>query len=546
MDSKPIATFTCSLAAVVGLCGCGGATGHTGTSAGVRSGSTNTAASASDPAPRADVLVDASRPLARITRDEIGLDLGLWYDITVPGFQTQLAAVNPRIVRWPGGSIGDTYHWRTHMVCNGARQLVPAYHPSATFDNFMKDVVIPGKYDVAITVDYGSNANCTGGGDPAEAAAWVAYAKSKGYDRYIKYWTVGNEEFGNWEYDLHGPPHDPNTYVAAMSGPDGFYARMKRADPSAQVGAIVGGGDQFSAWDKVVLPHTPYDFIEVHGYPEQPGHESDAYLLEKGPAALSDSITFVRQELGAAGRPYTPIMLGEFNSVTFNPGKQSLSIVNALFTGMEFGEALQQGVDSAMWEFGAGGNQTCGNNNSPSLYGWQDFGGYDVVAVNTRYSWNYCNGPKIVPEGTVFPSGDAFSLVARFAATGQEMLAVTVGPSQPDVRAYAATMRSGGYALMLFNLSGSASHLVTVAVENSPLRSFQAATVAYDKRLYDQTKRNVWPGPVTADLGPVGSTAAVPLPPWSMTVLELRPRKGSAMAPGKPELRQGSHPPAAD
>jgi hypothetical protein len=537
------------LIAAIGLGGCGSATGETDggpPGADPPSSAAQTAANTSGQAAHADVTVDASRFLAKITRDDVGLDLGTWYDITTPGFQARLSQVHPRLVRWPGGSVADTYHWQTHTTCSGDRKVQPTYHPSARFDNFMKDVVIPGGYDVAITVNYGSNASCSGGGDPAEAVAWMEYAKRKGYERYIKYWTVGNEEFGGWEYDLHDRVHDPATYAAAMSGPNGYYALMKRADPSAQVGILAGGDDQFSAWDRGVLPNAPYDFVEVHSYPEQPGHESDTYLLDQAPGVVRDGIEYIRRELAAAGRPNTPLILGEFNSVTFNPGKQSMSIVNALFTGMDFGEALQQGLESAMWEFGAGGNQTCGNNNSADLYGWQNFGGYDSVAVNTQYAWNYCNGPMIVPEGTVLPSGNAFSLMAQFAATGQQMLAVTVDPSQPDVRAYAATRPLGGYALMLFNLSESAGHVVTVSVANTPLQSFHASLLTYDKALYDESKRNVWPGPVRLDLGRVGPQAAVLLPPWSMSVLELRPAAGPAPAPGQAKVRQESHPGRTD
>jgi hypothetical protein len=32
----------------------------------------------------------------------------------------------------------------------------------------------------------------------------------------------------------------------------------------------------------------------------------------------------------------------------------------------------------------------------------------------------------------------------------------------------------------------------------------------------------VWTGPVTANLGAVGTTATVTLPPWSMTILKLQ------------------------
>lgn len=83
-------------------------------------------------------------------------------------------------------------------------------------------------------------------------------------------------------------------------------------------------------------------------------------------------------------------------------------------------------------------------------------------------------------------------------------------------------MRSGGYALMLFNLDEASSVTVTVEVSHSAARSFTGTTLTYDKQLYDESKDNVWPGPVAASLGSVGSTASVTLAPWSMTLLRLQ------------------------
>jgi hypothetical protein len=85
-----------------------------------------------------------------------------------------------------------------------------------------------------------------------------------------------------------------------------------------------------------------------------------------------------------------------------------------------------------------------------------------------------------------------------------------------------------------------------VSVTNTPLQAFQASLLTYDKALYDESKRNVWPGPVSLALGRVSSTAAVLLPPWSMSVLELKPAAAPAPGPGKPKLRQESHPGRTD
>ncbi|HJS89927.1 MAG TPA: hypothetical protein VJ738_08200 [Steroidobacteraceae bacterium] len=478
------------------------------------------------PASQADVRVDASRTLGTISRDAVGTNLAIWYRVTDGRLPAEIASLEPRILRWPGGSTADAYHWRTHTNCGTLKreknQSKVAYDPRSTFDNFMHDVVIPGGYDVAISVNYGSNEACNGGGDPREAAAWVAYAKREGYDKYIKYWTVGNEEYGGWEFDLHSQPHDPMTYAQAVSGPSGYYALMKAADPRAKIGILATGQDAFHGWDRVVLAHAPYDFVELHDYAQLPGKESDSYLLEQGPQDLARRIDTLRGELAVANKADTPLMLGEFNSVAYSPGKQSMSIVNALYTGLAYGEVLNENLAVATWWFGAGGTQLCRHINlSSDLYGWQNYGGYDLVAANASSAWNGCRSGPVVPEGALFPSGDAFSMVSRFAQPGARMLAVTVSPDLADIRAYADALSPHGYGIMLFNLNESASRKITLAIANSPQASYSATTLTYDKRLYDQSRQNIWLQPQSASLGTVGATPTLTLPPWSMTLLTL-------------------------
>ncbi len=471
----------------------------------------------------AQIVVDGSSRIAKISADELGANLGTWYNVLTASLPRELASLGAHALRWPGGSIADQYHWRSHSSCSARNKSAPAYDPNSTFDNFMSQIAIPGHYDVAVTVDYGSNTTCSGGGDPSEAAAWVAYAKAKGYNSHLHYWTVGNEVFGNWEFDLHSSPHDPNTYANAMSGPNGYYHLMKSADPSAQVGAFVVGESDSRNWDSIVLSKAPYDFVELHWYAQQPGSESDRYLLYQAPAALTHAIATLRSELRSAGNPTTPIMLGEFNSVAYNPGKQTMSIVNALFAGMAFGELLKDELSVATWWFGAGGTQGCNNNNSSNLYGWQNFGGYDLVAANSAYGWNYCtnnNGPKIVPEGTLVPSSNSFALISQFSVPGNSMLSASVSSSLPDIRAYAATQGSG-YALMLFNLNETTNSTVTVGITSAARNSYSISTLTYGKQQYDNSKSNIWTGPVAANLGSTGTSTTVTLPPWSMTILKF-------------------------
>ena len=67
-----------------------------------------------------------------------------------------------------------------------------------------------GPFDLAFTADYGTDENCTGAGDPTEAAAWAAEAD---LGVTVSHMTVGNEEYGSWETDNHTLQNDPTTYA---------------------------------------------------------------------------------------------------------------------------------------------------------------------------------------------------------------------------------------------------------------------------------------------------------------------------------------------
>jgi hypothetical protein len=469
--------------------------------------------------------VNALSTIATISADQIGTNLAIWYDVTTPGLGAELAPLGAHVLRWPGGSTADVYHWQNQTECNSSDSggsAGAAYSPNSTFANFMKDVVQPGGYDVAVTAAYGTNVACNGGGVPSEAAAWVAYVKSNGWNSHVRYWTVGNEVFGGWETDLHNPANDAGTYAAAMSGSNGYYALMKAADPTIQVGVVVDVSGQFPNWDSTVLASAPYDFVELHYYAQNPGSESDSWLLNSSAADYDSQIAKVRADLAAAGHPNTPIMVGEDNSVSYNPGKQTVSIVNALFMGQNLVEGIKNNLMVTTVWFGDGGTQNCGNNNSSSLYGWQNWGSYDLVFGNTMYAYNGCSGNTIVPEGSLSPSGQAFALVSQFATPGDALLSLSVGSGLPGVVGYAATQGSG-YALLLFNLNQSASSTVTVKIANATQGTYQGSTISYGRAQYDASQNNVWTGPVNASLGTVSvSGTSVTLPPYSITLLKLQ------------------------
>jgi len=458
----------------------------------------------------ASVLVHSGTQLAPVSRLILGANMAGWVDITESGLAPALSSSGFTATRWPGGSESDQYHWQTNTSCNGGYTAT-----NSTFDNFMNDVAKPANLDVAVTLNYGSNAACNAGGDPTEAAAWVAHAKAAGDG--VRYWTVGNEEYGSWEYDLHGSAHNAPTYASALA--NGYYPDIKAADPNAMVGAVVEGD---SSWDAPVLANGKYDFVELHFYFTGPGSENDQTLLTQGADALTTAVNKVKSELATAGKSSTPIYVGEIGSVYSNPGKQSMSIVQELYAGMVLTELMNDGVFRATWWLGFGGcnDASSGANFSSSLYGWQNFGGYMILSDGTpEYG---CSNATAVPRGTPFPTARAYQLMSQVAHDGEHALSVTTNSAiAPVVCAYAATHGSG-YAVVLFNVDENASHAVNVGVDGLASGS-GAAITTYGKAQYDDSRNNVWTGPTSQSVGAWQHTLPVTLPPWSMSVVILTP-----------------------
>jgi hypothetical protein len=212
-------------------------------------------------------------------------------------------------LRYPGGGYADNYHFSTYKPTRWQAEEPPRfgyYNPENHFGNFVKLLdQVPAT--AIITVNYGSNLAGTGGGEPAEAAAWVAYAngdpsdtrvigkdstgqdwKTVGYWASLRasqplpqddglnflriahprpvqilYWEIGNEVFGNgwyekdklgYEEDLHAPytkgrrkhPNlSPQTYGKNVIE---FSKAMKAVDPRIKIGAVLNAPPMDNSW----------------------------------------------------------------------------------------------------------------------------------------------------------------------------------------------------------------------------------------------------------------------------------------------------------
>jgi hypothetical protein len=127
-----------------------------------------------------NVQLDVSKPINPMTFQTMGIYTDV-YDtgVTKPIVAQYLHAAGVYTIRYPGGSgaYPDLYHWATNT---GTRyeNYKPEKEHSYPAENSMGHMAqfIDKVGTAIITVNYGSNAAGTGGGEPAEAAAWVAYA----------------------------------------------------------------------------------------------------------------------------------------------------------------------------------------------------------------------------------------------------------------------------------------------------------------------------------------------------------------------------------
>ena len=481
------------------------------------------------------ITVDQSSTGPVVTDKILGMNLAAWYDVV--GNTTAVnAAFAPisadgagiQAIRWPGGSWSDEYHWQTPngssnpnlpFMCENNSNGLPngntGWGGYSSFGEFVTSIVQGGNYDLALTADYGTNPACNGGGEPSEAAAWVAAALTGGI--HVSHVTVGNEEYGTWETDLHSTPHDPTTYAAAVAGTNGYYESIKAASSSTQVGVVVE--PNYAPWDQDVMSKAPYDFVEYHYYPETPGQESDSFLVQQAAQNLTANINTIKTELAKWGTPGTPIYVGEIGGPYSDPGKQSWSITQGLYAGQVLGEMMNDGVSRLTWWIGFGNcNTTDPGNQSASLYGWQDFGAYNVFSDGP--SDTSCPGAG--PVGTMSPTARAFQLFSNVAVNGESVLTATVGGDTTDVVAYAAT-HNGGTALVLFNRNETTAEPVMIALskQNS---STGVTVITYDKSIYDQTDVviPVWAGPTTTYLGAQSLPLSLTLTPWSMNVVLIQ------------------------
>ncbi|MFG1945783.1 cellulose binding domain-containing protein [Nonomuraea sp. NPDC048826] len=452
-----------------------------------------------------DVTVNTRAALAAVPETGIGTNHAIWdTNLGTNATADLLKAAGVRLLRYPGGSYSDIYHWADHTAPGGY------VAPNTDFDTFMAGVRRTGARAM-VTANYGT-------GTAEEAAAWVRYANvTKGYG--VKYWEIGNENYGNghygaaWEADDH-PDKSPAEYARHVVA---YADAMKAADPSIKIGAvlttpanwpdaIVAEGDEGS-WNEVVLSAAGHkiDFVILHWYPgalDRTGHVPDMVQLTREQIA---------RHVGA-GSERIGIAMTEFNTGSSSNGTNTQP--GALAAADAYATLLANGVFSVDWW-----NVHNGIGAVTEVEGHTDYGDFGLLSSGVCTSDGSVCEPAL---NTPFAPYYALQMVGRFARPGDQF--VRAATDQPAVSAHAARRPDGNLAVMLINSSRDTSYAATLDYAGFTPAS-GAPTVL--------THTNGATAISTETGGTAGSRL---LPPLSLTTVILRPdapRPGPG-APGQP------------
>jgi hypothetical protein len=140
------------------------------------------ACSAAASAQTINVTVDAGRTINPLTRDTVGVYTQVGDEkLLTPQTLGELRVAGFTSITYPSGweSVSDQYHWSTNSLTPHAGNADAPKKPYVAPGNDMGHLVFALEntgITPLIEVNYGSNSKGTGGGEPKEAAAWVAYA----------------------------------------------------------------------------------------------------------------------------------------------------------------------------------------------------------------------------------------------------------------------------------------------------------------------------------------------------------------------------------
>lgn len=230
----------------------------------------------------------------------------------------EIAHSAPPIVRWPGGCTGTSYDWKEGIGPRKERErTIDAHFGYDVSNEFGTPEFV--KFCRRIGAEPHFNLS-TGLGTLRDAVEWLEYTnfttpsrwanlrRAHGYEQpfNVRYWQIGNENYGPWEIG-HQSPYEYGIMAREWA------KTLKKMDPDLKV-IGVGGSDHDPGWDVTVLdqalPHI--DYLTAHRYWNFDGSKPDdqygmiagvGYFEEQYTQTIAEQIEHVAREKRTSHRP---------------------------------------------------------------------------------------------------------------------------------------------------------------------------------------------------------------------------------------------------
>jgi hypothetical protein len=528
---------------------------------------------------RANVSVDLGRAVNVLTDTSLGVP-ALTFDgnsFNKAG-APYLRAAGITAARFPGNhGVADLYHWSTKTTTRFAGTEGAYFPPESNFASFAQMAEMLGQ--AVIVVNYGANSDGTGGGEPVEAAAWVAYANGNASDTHalgkdstgedwqtvgywatirgqaplpaddglnflriqhprpfgFKLWQVGDEVYNNGYYggdhtgspDLHGPaPTGPKDWAklkgnaklspAAYAENFKLFAQaMKAVDPSIRIGAAFTVPP-----DPSLRTRTYWDSTGEHADPSAWAAVVWGLLWNdgvlKGACANLDFVTF-----DWSLQPLLPPDYKTLDEASLLTGtKSNFSIVIKSMLS-DYGTYCPQG-HLPMLAFAPAGITSWSKATHPEVKAlWvADTYAMLIESGSLNIDWMEMYGDSMLSAdrktfGPVFYGLQMLHTIAH--SPGDELL--IVDSSSATIGAHAAYRRDGYVGLMLVNKDPKLPATVKVTFKNGNIGS-SGRRIDYGSAQYE-AKTPAAVSPFSAS----GDEFTVTVPPYTITDILLPAHK---------------------
>jgi aspartate 1-decarboxylase len=382
------------------------------------------------------VTVNAANVITKIPLTIFGQNANNWMSrmYNEPVFINHLTNLNPHVIRFPAGSGSDAFFWNCDKnqppadapaqlrKADGTYQTDNLYTYGKSEDNWRAtvddyySVLMQSNSEGLITINYGYARYGTGP-DPVAAAAhmaadWVRYDNGR-----TKYWEIGNENYGDWEWGYRidvsaNKDGQPEYLTGALYAKhfkvfaDSMRKAAVQTGKTIYIGAVMQESPTQSwqtittqTWNPTMIPEVKNvpDFYIGHNYITPYGENSNAStVLNSALTVPGQMISFMKSELEKNGGTVKPIILSEWN-MWARDSKQQVSNTSGTFAVIVQAEALKNNFGlTTRWDLYNGWD----NGNDHGLFSTGDEPGVARWSPRPSYYYMYffqkCIGDRLV------------------------------------------------------------------------------------------------------------------------------------------------------